>query len=550
MSSARQPRALKTPAYFKLDAYKQPAPPAGRKGYQMRKMEPDAALALCDAALRQVHPQPTSAEGKQVIFVFNMVCFEGLFDKRLKQLIKGKTRYGNVCRAAFQLQNMTQAHVDCALQGLLQRRVLFVKKDMRLTPYPFLENATLKEGTAARFKEAKRSAADDDDDDDSGGASTVALPRRIKHPDYLKDARYEQPPRPDGKHSWRRSKLMVHDARRAFTDAELRRLHDDIDSADGKQRVIVFNIVAFGKQFVDMPWLQANQVLYGNVCRGAEKYGISKADVDRHLRALLERKVLFVYTDGRGERTLTASHFLETVKLAPVTAPVVLDVYAELTADANAKITTPDFVMRPEYASSPTDVPGEATRWSRACSMGYDVTKSLADESLRRIHPEYDTSDVGRERVALFNVVAFGPFYMEQLGTIQANSISYGQLCRAGMLLNVEHAALDAHLRAMLEARVLSVRHYAPDNSVSIRAFPFLSHTRLVPQTARVENLKRLIRERARRVQFNNRHHVPYSARKRERVMPTAGDRRPRMLVNYHNAYRRHTDLTMQPLVS
>lgn len=491
------PKCIKTPSFIDDDKYAQPAPPQGRKGYQMRKMEPDVVLALQRESLLQIHAEPDSVDGRQAILLYNVIAFQERFDARLKPIIAGKSRYGNVCRAMHLLCGMMPQDVDRHLLSLLEKKVLFVRKDKRLTPYPFFDDVLLVEGTKQRRKESDDSASGEEQANDSIGdepASDLALPRRIVLPDYLKDKGFCQPPLPVGKKAWRRSKLMAHSARHAFAEEELRKIHAEFDSEDGKQRLTVLSIVAFGKNFVPLDCIQANQVYYGTLCRAAQLHSIAKVDVDRHLKELLERGIVHVVTDSRGDRTLSASCFLETVQMATAKVSKTSDAQEELLLDPTAKIATPEFVLDARYRSS--EAPGNAARWSRADNIGHDVLGSLSDASLREIHSEYDSTEQGKERIQLFNVIAFGALYMEQqhvqLRQLQGNNITYGQLCRAAIALGIAQASLDEHLKAMLERKVVTTRYYEPDNSVTLRAFPFLSFARLAPQDERLQNYKKL----------------------------------------------------------
>ena len=207
---------------------------------------------------------------------------------------------------------------------------------------------------------------------------------------------------------------------------------------------------------------------------------------------------------------MTASPFLANAKLIS-REDSSLSVYQSLELEPNTKIATPEYITntkhyRTECAPTP--------RWNRALALNndaFDVSYVLAKESLAKIHPQYEDTLEGQNCISLFNVIAFGAFFIDDLPSIQANNVTYGQLCRAAKFMCIEHEQLDQLLRSMLDAKVVSVRHYAPQGMFTLRAFPFLSYAKMVSQEERLDNIKRLLREGSARANKRRRDQVSHS---------------------------------------
>lgn len=119
-----------------------------------KRMERDVNLAFEPEWLQRIHPQPWSYDGKKAIELYNVVAFHKTFNSGFKTFARHRD-YGALCREMNSVFGMPKEELDRHIMGLLERNVICLvpaeKRPAAFTPFPFLAQAKLTQGTADRF---------------------------------------------------------------------------------------------------------------------------------------------------------------------------------------------------------------------------------------------------------------------------------------------------------------------------------------------------------------------------------------------------------------
>jgi len=271
-----------------------------------------------------------------------------------------------------------------------------------------------------------------------------------------------------------------------------------LTSADAQQRFVVFNIVAFGANFVSgISSLQANQVSYRQIVEAAMRRKVPKEAVDLHLLALMERGILFTQVSKRGAITLSASAFLHGVKYAQSHEPLHIHPYEQIKMDSQSQIEPPAFLFDADYALANERDTIIAAPLPNSDAESGDFVDQLRTACLERIDSTLLAQPCSQQAAligSVFQFIAFGDTLaadkqrdettssaavMERSRSsnadrLHATGVSFGQLCRFGLASEIDYERLIDVLKLLLKHYVIQVYVEAITHEVSLTASAFV----------------------------------------------------------------------------
>lgn len=309
------------------------------------------------------------------------------------------------------------------------------------------------------------------------------LPRCIPNPDFLAQQRFVEPAPPGGRKQYAKRK-MEPDVTRALTNNSIAKIHPQPNSDAGKRALQLYNIVAFGSAYdARIEKSVSTKKRYGDLCRAAVKiFGFTQREFEAHIKEFLERGVLHTKA---GDKRLAPNAFLFGAELRRGTKKrraEQLGLASSATPSDNVVKTTvqtyklPDFLADERFQQPP--LPDNRKAWRRACSMSSDARTAFSNETKAQFHDDLQ-SEAAHERFVVFNIVAFGSRFVSGISSLQANQVYYRQLVEAASKMDVELTAVNAHLRFLLEKRILFTQEFCKTRVLT--ASHFLQSAQLAP---------------------------------------------------------------------
>lgn len=299
----------------------------------------------------------------------------------------------------------------------------------------------------------------------------------ISAPPFVRQ--YPLPELPPGRSYWRRPLFRAHDALQILPQHMLQQIHPNCsDSDEGRQRLTVFNLVAFTKPYHDA---------YGQILTRAKALGIKQREFDNHLRHLFAVGAVHTNLIRKGNRVdckLTSAPFLTRAKECN-------DKEAKRRPPSTSKpkqpkskpIKTPTAFLAESYVRKESE---DGRRQARPVFPTLDCRVDFSDRTLRRIycddlqHGQSEETEAERKtRFTVFNVVAFGAFIDDDTGSVahpeagKGYRQTYGKIVRRARTFGIDAEEVKAHVKTMLDGSILHTMR--TKGVLYITATPFLN---------------------------------------------------------------------------